>query len=237
MGERLVGQDREERLVLRKPAAEGVHERAEAVAVGPQEGAHVVLALHDLRQDRAAVHEVDRRAPRVEPPADDVHLARVGEHAVEAAGRERLPQDLLVGARLHLRPVRDRDPRAPGAPRRAPLGGHRPHEPVVGGEIVDGHLARELLERRQLPDEACHPVPVAEPGGRVRVHLDEAGAAGGHEGVEPGEDNIRRSRVERHPGCLGGRRAEEVAEAAHVAVEHLPGHPGRRLHHPDALPP
>ena len=36
---------------------------------------------------------------------------------------------------------------------------------------------------------------------------------------------------------LGGGRAEEVAEATHVPVEDVAGHPGRDLHHPDALRP
>ena len=226
--ERLVGQQGQEGLVLREPAPQRVHEDGGARLVGTEEGAHLALALHQLRQHRAAVHDVDGLAPGQEPAVSQLQVPRIGQEAPRPAGGDGLPQDLLVGERLHLRPVDD----GHGEGRAGPAGAGAEDGLDEGGDagtVRDGVLHRKGAEDGKLLEQPGHAVAVAEAGGGVAVDLDEPRAGRTQERVEARQHDVRQARVEADPARLGLGRAEERAQAAGVAVEGAPGDARRQL--------
>ena len=229
--ERLVGEKRQEGLVLGQPAAERVHEDRAAVGVGAEEIADVVLALHQLRQDRAAVHDVHRLAARPQPSAAQLHRPRVGEHAPRAPGHEGLLQDLLIGSRLHLRPVRDGHGGA-----RGDTGGDRAQDGLdeAGdrGPVGHGSRAGEGAEDGKPREQLGHAVPVAEAGGGVAVDLDEPRPRGTQERVQAGKHDVGKAGVQADPAGLGLRGSQERAQPAGIAVEGAAGHARRQLQQP-----
>ena len=132
-----------------------------------------------------------------------------------ADGFEARADDLLVRARLHVRPVRDGDD---GAGRRRssrlPPG---PDDGVdEGGQrrlVADAAGLGEGAEERQVREHLRHAVAVAEARGGVAVDLDEPRPVRAQEGVQPREQHVRRSGVDAHPARLRLRRAQERAQA------------------------
>ena len=193
---RLVGEQGEERLVLGELAAEGVHEHRDTLAIGVQQGLRLVPARHQLAEKGTPVHEVHGIGARPQPSVPHHQLPRVHQPAAPPRRLDRLAQDLLVRARLHLRPVHDRDDPSPAARHG---GQHRAHQRGDRGRVADRPLARERTEGGQLLEHRGHAVAVAEARRRVVVHLEEARPVGREERVDPREQHVGRARVEGDP--------------------------------------
>jgi hypothetical protein len=217
-------------------------EDGRALGVPAQEAAHLVLARHELRQHRAPVHHVHRVGAGPQPSFAQLHRPRIGQDAAHAVAAEGLLEDLLVGARLHVRPVDD----GHGGGGRA-AGRHAEHGVHEGRDrrwVLHLVGAGEVEEDRQALEQPGHPVAVAEAGRGIAVDLDEAGARGAQEGIDAGEHDVRRAGVEEDPRHLRLRRGEIGAETGGVAVERAAGHPRRQLEQrarvvaqPGPLPP
>ena len=78
-GVRLVGQNGEERLLVRDLAPEGVGHAGEAVAIGLDQDPGVVRTRHQIGHQRTSVHQVDRLSRRDQPAVDDLQVTRIGD--------------------------------------------------------------------------------------------------------------------------------------------------------------
>ena len=111
---RLVGEHREERLLVRDLAAEGVGHAREAIAVGLHEHARVVGACDEVVHQRTPIHQVDGLPEDDQPAVHDLQIARVGDQRRHATGREPVGEDLELAPCRHAPEVGDHDAWRPG---------------------------------------------------------------------------------------------------------------------------
>ena len=185
-GHGVVGQQREERLLVRDLAAQGVGHAHLAAGDGVDQDAAVVGARDHVVDEHAAVHHVDAPAAGDQRGAVEAQIARVGDDRRNAARLEAILQDQELAPGRDLAEVRDQDGRRAGPA--APLG-------VAGEQRVEQVRRQADVRRLEALAEPRHEVEpvedlaevlgVGQAGRRLGVVFRERQRVGQQEGIEP----------------------------------------------------
>ena len=215
ISEALVGQHREERLLVRDLAAERVGDAHGAGRVRLGQRAAVVGAREDVVDEHTAVDQVDRLAVGGEPVVLEAQVTRVADDGRDAQLDELRLQDLELGPGRHLAPVDDRDGgrrcrAAPVAIARDERVEHRRHQ-REGARVEPAAESRQNVEPLELARQHFR---VAEARRRLRVVLGELQRVGQDERVEAG------CRARRRVAGLDGNQRALVVRQRH-GIEQL----------------
>ncbi len=149
----LIGQDGEERLLVRNLAAQVVGHAHRPGAVGIEQRAAFVGARDDVVDQHAPVDEVDRAPAGIQPTAVEPEIARIVDRRLDPRGDEIVAQQLELAPRRHFAPVDDGDPRHAARP--APL------VPRLQQRVPD-RVHRRVKAHLELLAEPRHHHPAVE---------------------------------------------------------------------------
>ncbi len=207
---RLVGEHREERLLVRDLAAERVGHARQSIPVRLDQHPRVVRPRHQVGHQRAPVDQVDRLAVRDQAVVDDLEVARVGNQRRDAACREVFGQDLELAPGGHASEVGDDDARRPrgAAPLAVALEQRRQHR-VHHRVRLHVELLAKAAHGGGLLEDRGEGLGVAVPGRRLGVVLGKHQRVRQQEGVQSARGaGAGIAGVDRHQRPLGLRQAE-----------------------------